>query len=212
MRPAWLRGSRRCQTGHPSGRPVGPVPQIYRWVSGLVRETGVSANFRPVSPANESTEGAVMTENLQATTSRHPGQTTAAAVGIVFLLVGILGFIPGVTTHYDQMSFAGQNSMAMLFGLFMVSILHNLVHLAFGVAGLIMARTLAGARAFLIGGGIIYAILWIYGLVIPKDSAANFVPMNNADNWLHLVLAAGMILLGVLVTRTPARAGAGTVR
>lgn len=152
-----------------------------------------------------------MTENVHTASGRHPGQIAAAAVGAVFLLVGILGFIPGITTDYDQMSFAGQNSMAMLFGLFMVSVLHNLVHLAFGVAGLVMARTLAGARAFLIGGGIIYAVLWIYGLVIPKDSAANFVPMNNADNWLHLVLAAGMILLGVLATRTTrTTAGTGT--
>lgn len=147
-----------------------------------------------------------MTDNAHPATGRLPGQTTAATVAVVFLLVGILGFIPGVTTNYDQMSFAGQDSMAMLFGLFMVSVLHNLVHLAFGVAGLAMARTLPGARAFLIGGGIIYAVLWIYGLIIPKDSAANFVPMNTADNWLHLVLAAGMILLGVLTTRTAATA------
>lgn len=61
-----------------------------------------------------------------------------------------------------------------------------------------MARTTKLARAYLIGGGIIYAVLWVYGLVIDQDSAANFVPVNTADNWLHLGLAVGMIALGVL--------------
>jgi arginine exporter protein ArgO len=144
--------------------------------------------------------------------ARSNGATTlqkiTALVGAVFLLVGILGFIPGVTTHYDMMSFAGHDSMAKLLGVFNVSILHNLVHLAFGVVGLIAARRPGSARAYLIGGGIVYLVLWIYGLVIDKDSSANFVPLNTADNWLHLVLAVGMIALGLAFARG-ARTGQG---
>jgi hypothetical protein len=128
-------------------------------------------------------------------------QKAALAVGAVFLLVGILGFIPGVTTGYDTMSFASHHSEAMLLGIFNVSILHNIVHLLFGVAGLAMARTFRGARAYLIGGGLVYLVLFIYGMVIDRRSAANFVPVNTADNWLHLVLALGMIGLGVLLAR-----------
>jgi hypothetical protein len=133
--------------------------------------------------------------------TRHPVQTTAVVVSAVFVLVGILGFIPGVTTNFDQLSLAGHTSGALLLGLFAVSVLHNLVHLAFGVVGFAMSRTASGARAYLVGGGIVYAVLWIYGLVISFDSAANFVPLNTADNWLHLVLAVGMIGLGVLLGR-----------
>jgi hypothetical protein len=129
-------------------------------------------------------------------------QWAATGVGGLFLLVGVLGFIPGVTTDYDMLSFAGHHSEAKLLGLFNVSGLHNAVHLLFGVLGLALSGTFNGARAFLIGGGVVYAVLWLYGLVIDHDSAANFVPLNTADNWLHLALAVGMILLGTLLGRT----------
>lgn len=126
----------------------------------------------------------------------------AAVVGAVFLLVGILGFIPGITTDYDTMSFAGHNSDAMLLGIFQVSILHNLVHLLFGVVGLVMARTAPGARMFLIVGGVIYLVLWLYGLLVGAESDGNFVPMNTADDWLHLALGVIMIALGFAFSRT----------
>jgi hypothetical protein len=129
----------------------------------------------------------------------------AAAVGAVFLLVGILGFIPGITTNYDMLELAGHDSKAKLLGLFQVSILHNAVHLLFGVAGLALARSAATAKTFLIGGGAIYIVLWIYGLVIDKTSQANFVPLNTADDWLHLVLGLGMIGLGVALGRSTTR-------
>jgi Domain of unknown function (DUF4383) len=132
-------------------------------------------------------------------------QTAAAAVGAVFLLVGILGFIPGITTNYDTMTFAGHESGAELLGIFEVSILHNLVHVLFGVAGLAMARTWSGARSFLIGGGAIYLVLWLYGLLIDLGSSANFVPVNDADNWLHLLLGLGMVALGLLLGRSATR-------
>ncbi|OIJ24633.1 hypothetical protein UG56_021705 [Nocardioides luteus] len=130
-------------------------------------------------------------------------QTAATVVGGTFLLVGVLGFIPGITTDYDSMTFAGHESNAQLLGIFQVSILHNIVHLLFGIAGLVLATTWNGARAFLIGGGAIYLVLWIYGLAIDHQSAANFVPLDDADNWLHLILGAGMIALGLALGRTP---------
>ncbi|MBG0741074.1 DUF4383 domain-containing protein [Paeniglutamicibacter antarcticus] len=128
-------------------------------------------------------------------------QKAALAVGVVFLLVGVLGFIPGITSQYNQLSFAGHESEGMLLGLFQVSVLHNIVHLIFGVAGIASARIISGARSYLLYGGIIYLVLWIYGLVIDQNSAGNFVPLNGADNWLHLFLGVGMIALALLLTR-----------
>ena len=69
-----------------------------------------------------------------------PIQTASAAFGAIFLLVGILGFIPGITTNFDDLMVAGHESNALLLGIFQVSVLHNLVHLAFGVAGLVLGR------------------------------------------------------------------------
>jgi hypothetical protein len=132
---------------------------------------------------------------------RAPVQKASLAVGAVFLAVGLLGFVPGFTTNYDQLTFAGHHSDAALLGIFNVSILHNLVHLAFGVAGIALARTFNSARSYLIGGGVVYLVLFIYGLVINHDSSANFVPVNDADNWLHLGLAVVMIALGAALGR-----------
>jgi hypothetical protein len=136
-------------------------------------------------------------------------RTSALAVGVVFLLVGVLGFIPGVTTNYDDMTFAGHMSDAKLLDVFQVSVLHNIVHLLFGVAGLAMARTARGATSYLIGGGAIYLALAVYGAVIDPHSSANFVPVNTADNWLHLGLGIGMIGLGLIGLRArPGTVGA----
>ena len=126
-------------------------------------------------------------------------ELAAAVVGATFLLVGILGFVPGVTQNFDTIEFAGHESGAELLGIFQVSILHNIVHVLFGLAGLAAARTIAGARGYLIGGGLIYGGLAVYGMVIDKLSDANFVPLNDADDWLHLGLGAGMVLLGLVL-------------
>ena len=130
-----------------------------------------------------------------------PVQKAARIVGAVFLLVGVLGFVPGITSDYGSMTFAGHDSEAMLLGIFQVSVLHNIVHLLFGLAGLAMSRTWSGARAYLVGGGVVYLLLWLYGLLVDKDSSSNVVPVNAADDWLHLLLGAGMVALGLALSR-----------
>jgi hypothetical protein len=122
------------------------------------------------------------------TSARTNLQKAALAVGVVFLAVGVLGFIPGVK----------------------VSILHNIVHLLFGVAGILMARSFSGARTYLVFGGAIYLVLFLYGLLIGQESAANFVPVNLADDILHLLLGIGMIGLGLALSR--GRTAATTTR
>jgi uncharacterized protein DUF4383 len=124
--------------------------------------------------------------------NRTLAQNLALLFGVIFLLVGILGFIPGITTNYDDLSFAGKDSDAELLGIFQVSILHNIAHLLFGV-GILFARTHEGARTYLLGGALIYTVLFVYGLFVGGDDDANFIPMNGADDVLHLLLAIAFI-------------------
>ena len=131
---------------------------------------------------------------------RTPVQAAAALVGLVFLVVGILGFIPGITSHYSDLGFAGHESNAKLLGIFQTSILHNLIHIAFGV-GILMARTPEGARTYLIGGGVVYLVVWLIGAIGGLD----WLPVNAADNWLHIALGAGMIALGFVTGRDVSR-------
>ncbi|MBW0272829.1 hypothetical protein ATM97_22330 [Nocardia sp. MH4] len=134
-------------------------------------------------------------------TARSLVQLAALVVGAVFLVVGILGFVPGITTDYEDLQWAGHESGAKLLGVFAVSGLHNIVHIVFGVVGLVAAATATAARAYLVGGGVVYLALWLYGLLVDEHSEANFVPLNDADNWLHLGLGLGMVALGFALPR-----------
>jgi hypothetical protein len=126
-------------------------------------------------------------------------------VAATFLLVGIAGFIPGVTQDLADITFAGHHSGAELLGIFQVSILHNVVHLAFGIIGLIAARKGRTAVLYLLAGGGTYLLLFAYGAIVDQDHDANFVPVNTADDWLHLGLGLGMVALGLLVRQVAAQ-------
>src|SRR5437764_5623395 len=138
-------------------------------------------------------------------------QNVALLAGVVFLGVGILGFIPGITTHYDDLKFAGHNLDARLLGIFDTSVLHNVVHLLFGIAGLSLARTLDGARTYLIGGGLVYLVLFVCGAIWHDETGTNWIPVNWADNFLHLALGAGMPAIGIALSRGVVRRSAPAV-
>lgn len=123
-------------------------------------------------------------------------QGAALLVACVFLVVGLGGFIPGVTTDYGLLRWAGHQPGAKLFGVFAVSGLHNVVHLTFGVVGLMLTRSYAEARAYLLGGGLAYLVLWV-GSIFIEHSEANIGPVSGADHWLHFGLGGAMVLLGL---------------
>jgi hypothetical protein len=128
--------------------------------------------------------------------TREHVRNAAIGSGVVFLLLGVLGFIPGITAQYGDMAFAA-GSGALLFGAFGTSILLNIVYLAVGVAGIGMSRSTMLSRDFLLGSGALFLLLWIYGLIIDLSSTANFLSFNAATNWLHLVLGLVTAGLGV---------------
>jgi hypothetical protein len=122
------------------------------------------------------------------------GRPVAVAAGGLLVALGVLGFVPGVTTHSSEIAFAGRGSHAELFGQFQVSVLLNLVHLVTGLGVVAFARADAGARSTLKGCGIAYLLIWVLGPL----TIGGWLPLNTDDNWLHLVTGSVLIGLGSL--------------
>lgn len=128
---------------------------------------------------------------------RSVGQLFAALFGLAFLLVGIGGFIPGVTQDYDGLELYGTDSTAELLGLFRVSVVHNIVHLLFAI-GLLAAARASWSKLYLLGGAAAYGLVLVYGLLVDQESDDNLLPINDADNLLHVGLTAGLLLAGLV--------------
>jgi hypothetical protein len=121
---------------------------------------------------------------------RSLAQTGALVFGIVFIVVGIMGFLlPGGASMEAELEPAPE-----LLGLFPVNLLHNLVHLAFGVWGLAASRSPGGARSYGRIGAAIYVVLRVLGFVTP--TLFGLVPIGGHDIWLHFLLAAGLAFIG----------------
>lgn len=116
----------------------------------------------------------------------------AMIMGVVYVLAGVLGFFAGpppvgapdltVTTGYG-----------LLFGLFPINVLHNIVHLGIGIWGLAACRSMTGARNFARGLAVFYGVLAVMGLIPGLNTTFGLIPLFSHDVWLHAgtaVLAA----------------------
>src|ERR687893_1672440 len=129
-------------------------------------------------------------------------QRAALLFGLVFALVTVAGFIPGVTTDYGDLTrFDGEG--AKIFGLFGTNVLENVAHGLFAVAGLAAASSWAASKTYFVWGGLLYLGLWLYGLLGGSEerSTANFLGLNSAADWLHFALGVAMLAIGLLVSR-----------
>lgn len=121
-------------------------------------------------------------------------QRGAQIFGVVFILVGIAGFFAtGMSMDADV------ETAPRLLGLFPVNVLHNIVHLLFGVWGLVAARTWDGSVTYGKVGGIIYLVLAALGFVIPDT--LGLMPIGGNDIWLHAVLGIALLALGFTAKR-----------
>jgi hypothetical protein len=120
-----------------------------------------------------------------------PVRYFALVYGIVFLVVGIAGFVPGlVTSPQLGADVAVDAGFGRLFGLFPINVLHNLVHIVFGIWGLVAYRSFSGARMYARSVAVIYAVLAIMGLVPVLNTTFGLIPLYGHDVWLHVLLAA----------------------
>ncbi|MCK0172883.1 DUF4383 domain-containing protein [Mycolicibacterium sp. F2034L] len=126
-------------------------------------------------------------------------QGAALLVGAGFLLLGAFGFVPGLTVNQDALRWVGHPSDAdaELFGVFAVSGLHNVVHLVYGAAGMLSARTYAASRAYLLIGGFVLLGVWIFRMATAHSAIAELFPLNRADSWLHFALGVIMVILAL---------------
>ncbi|MGH7562356.1 MAG: DUF4383 domain-containing protein [Gemmatimonadales bacterium] len=110
--------------------------------------------------------------------------TVARVFGVVFVLVGVLGFVPAAMTD------------GMLLGLFPVNTMHNVVHLLLGLWGLVAAGTVAGAIGYFKAIAAIYALLAVLGLIPATNDLFGLAPIHGNDVWLHAVLALAAAYFG----------------
>lgn len=121
-----------------------------------------------------------------------PVQRVAAIYGAVFVVIAIVGFF----TSRGSME-ADPAMAARIFGLFPVNLIHNLVHLGWGIWGLVAMRDWAPAYRYLSATAVVYIILAILGILTP--SAFGLLPLGSNDIWLHALLGivAGAVVMAV---------------
>ncbi|OBF25011.1 DUF4383 domain-containing protein [Mycobacterium sp. ACS4331] len=116
-------------------------------------------------------------------------QCAAILVAAVFLVVGIAG-----AAVYD----------GRLLGAFATSLWLSLIHITFGIAGLVMSRSFHAARLYLFGGGLLCLGLWLFGSL----TGPGVLRLNGADNWLHFGIGVAMLIFGLTLAGTRVPRGA----
>ena len=114
-------------------------------------------------------------------------KTMAVLFGIVFLAIGVLGFVPGVTTDH------------MLLGIFHVNAAHNVVHLLSGAVALFCGMSsISASRMYFRIFGVIYGLVAVMGFMVGDGMLLGLISNNTADTWLHVGIAAVSLILGFM--------------
>jgi hypothetical protein len=130
------------------------------------------------------------------------GQYFALITGIIFFLVGVMGFIPGFVkeTTADMPGLSFTTGAGYLLGLFPINVLHNIVHLLVGILGIVASVTLGSTRLYSGALAIFYGVLTVMGLFPPTQSTLGLIPIFGNDVWLHGLTAAIATYFGFIAT------------
>ena len=127
--------------------------------------------------------------------------------GILFLVIVASGFVPGMLQppHPGDPELAMGSMYGRALDLFPVNLLHNLVHLVFGIWGVMAYRSYGAAKTYARVVAVVYALFAVMGLVPGLNTTFGLVPLFSHDVWLHVLLAAGAAYFGFVHRETEAR-------
>lgn len=133
-------------------------------------------------------------------------RTFALVWGIAFLAIGLSGFVPGLTSppHPGHPTLVIDSFYGQALGLFPVNVLHNLVHIIFGIWGLLAYKSLSAAKGYAKTVAIVYFALMVAGLVPGLNTMFGLVPLFGNDIWLHLILGLVAAYFGWMHRDVPA--------
>jgi hypothetical protein len=136
---------------------------------------------------------------------RSPAQVYALVIGVVLVAAGVLGFF------YESSFSTGDDAKAdKVLDILAVNGWHNVVHIASGVVGLAVMGSYANARLYALGFGVVYVALGVIGLLMDNpDLLLDFIPLNDEDNVLHLLIGVAGLGAGLATPAVPAPSTAG---
>jgi hypothetical protein len=133
-----------------------------------------------------------------------PGQYFALITGILFLAVGLMGFIPGFVREpmmaSEAVGLGVGNGYGNLMGLFPINILHNVVHIVVGLSGIFASMALDGSRVYSRALAVFYGLLAIMGLIPVANTTFGLIPIFGNDVWLHALTAAIAFYFGFIAS------------
>lgn len=129
----------------------------------------------------------------------------ALILGIVFLLIGVLGFVPAFVTPAEEHDLTVEWAHGRLFDLFPVNGLHNLVHILFGVWGIAAYASFGASRFYARAVAVAYALLAIMGFIPYLRTIFGLIPIHGNDIWLHALLAIAGAYFGWVAAPAEAR-------
>jgi len=132
-------------------------------------------------------------------------RTFALVLGIVFLLAGASGFIPGLLhpVPADAPPLSVATGYGLVMGLLPVNLLHNLVHILFGILGVVAFAGLFAPRVYAQIVAVTYGLLVVLGLFPATYTLFGLVPIYGNDVWLHLVLGGVAAYFGFMPVADP---------
>ena len=129
---------------------------------------------------------------------RSPAQVFALVIGATLTIGGIVGFFYSASFGTGD----GTEREALL-GVFDVNGWHNLVHIASGAIGLLVAGSYGGSRVYALGFGAIYLAVALLGFLAGDgEEVFNIIPVNTEDNFLHLLIGLAGVGAGFATPAT----------